>query len=711
MKNSKDQLPSAQRPEWIAFAIIACAAVIGVCLWLFASPVLEDRADESALEAVGQVEVPMPKRMEADQVTRAEVAEAQIAEVPPAGTREVVPATTPANDSVAPDKPKASDIDPNAPLVVRVLDFTGTPVQGVGIEWVVKNPMGPIQGHGVNGVTDAGGRLAIEEARRYLDARFHPTPQTALFASMFGDFGVRCSLPFEEYQSADDTTAPGVHWIDAEPQPGTTIDVTLPPSGWVEFAFEPVIDGRGEELFADFIQIRRSDGEHFPGWRTGIALPHTARTFRFGPVGLGWEVYAELSHHDLFGSLGSVRAPGPTSAGETVTISIPTPASLTQLAWLHGRIVDQTDAPVANRRMSLTFGDPEDKRIYTPSIQTDTGGAWQLHLPIQTLTTVATVFDRGDRRKARGAATLKLNDPDQTVFDLGTIALIPTIGGEVPIVSGYVRDANNQGIQRVMVSVEGQATTLNGKSIRAQPDGTQPWTRLAYQETRKDGSYALNAQAELESPKVRVRVSHADYYPVELSETLVGDTNVDFALQKGSAVTLKVTLEPWVLMTESVALRFAGEGRNNNPSIGDFYGHYESHFGGLTPGTYTFQVELNSEWVLYEQEVAVAEGQTVDLGEIDLSGQLKLCHVAFVDGNGQAIDKQYIQAIESATHKRVDDSARVDKLGHLDLVVPAHAGDVLILGQDGASAIVPASLFLTPEPGTEPARTTITFAN
>ena len=98
MKNSKDQLPGAQRPEWIAFAIIACAAVIGVCLWLFASPVLESRAGESPVESVGQVEVPLPKRMEADQMARAKVAEAQIAEAPPAGTREVVRATTPAND-------------------------------------------------------------------------------------------------------------------------------------------------------------------------------------------------------------------------------------------------------------------------------------------------------------------------------------------------------------------------------------------------------------------------------------------------------------------------------------------------------------------------------------------------------------------------------------------------------------------------------------
>ena len=158
-------------------------------------------------------------------------------------------------------------------------------------------------------------------------------------------------------------------------------------------------------------------------------------------------------------------------------------------------------------------------------------------------------------------------------------------------------------------------------------------------------------------------------------------------------------------------MRFKGNGRNNSPSLGDFRSHYNSRFSGLTPGTYTFQVELNSEWVLYEQQVDVQAGQTVDLGTIDLGGQLKLCNLALVDPSGLPVEIQYVQVVESATQKWIDRSARIDKLGHLDLAVPADMGDLLILGQDGASAIIPASLLLTPKPGNEPARPTITLAN
>ena len=642
-------------------------------------------------------------------MARAKVAEAQIAEAPPAGTREVVRATTPANDSVALDKPKASDIDANAPLVVRVLDSTGAPVQGVGLEWLVKLSMGAIQTKSVAGLTDAHGLIEVNEARRFLEMRYHPEPKDEAFAGAIDGFGVRCTWPFTEYQSADATDKPGAIWITAEPTPGQPIDLLLPPSGWVEFTLDSVESADGTPLSAEAISITRSDDSS--RWSTGAQFADSTRSYRFGPVGLGWELQGVTFSTRVYRAIGLGRAPGPTKPGETVVIPIQALDDELPYARLSGRVVDAAGQAIANRTLLMTIRDPATQGTAQPSLRLDASGHFALELSRARLAADIVIEDYNDKRRGRGGVTLDLSDPEQRLFDLGTITLEPTLPPIMTLVSGHVYDAQNEPVQRAWVYVDGQALTLKGKAIQANAESSQPWTQLAAAYTGKDGSYTLAAQVELTSSALRVGVEHADFYKTDARDALVGDTNVDFVLEKGSAVTLNVAIDPLVLMTESVALRFKGNGRNNSPSLGDFRSHYNSRFSGLTPGTYTFQVELNSEWVLYEQQVDVKAGQTVDLGTIDLGGQLKLCNLALVDPSGLPVEIQYVQVVESATQKWIDRSARIDKLGHLDLAVPADMGDLLILGQDGASAIIPASLLLTPKPGNEPARPTITLAN
>ena len=654
--------------------------------------------------------------MDANAVTLVQRDATRVTEAAAVAMREVVPVTKPAIQSDEPVGPKASDIDPNAPLVVRVLDYTGAPVPGVQVELMAKHSTGPIHRWIEYEETDALGLIEITRAEGLMDWLFHPNPEFADSGNRYGDHGLRCTMPFDEYRSTDEDEMPGTTWITAEPTPGQAIELVLPPTGWIEFTFEPVVGEDGTLTYPHNLGVRRSDGDPFSEWSSFTRLPNSATSFRFGPVGLGWEVKASIHQRGVSGPVGHTRAPGPTQPGETVVIPIAAYASAPPYARLTGRVTYPANDPHELGGVSLAMGNPEDRGTFKPIVSLDKNGDFALDVSRARLSSTIVVDDNSDRYgdfelKGRRTVMLDLSAPDQLQFDLGTITLQPRVPAKITLVSGHVRDTQNGAVANAWVSVQGQALSQNTKTIEANADGSQPWTDLGHASTSQDGSYTFDARVELASNVLRVRAFHNDCQQPSDIEVNLGDTDADLVLGKGGAVTLQVQLDPWVLKTDALNLRLIGAGRKSSVSLQEYNEQKRWRFRGLPPGVYPLQVELKGNRVLHEQEVGVVVGQTVDLGTIDLRGRIKLCSLALVDAHGQPIDMQSVRVSEAGSDHSFTFDAQVNRLGFLNLALPLGVGDLLLTGQDGALVNIPANLFQTPDPLRAPIRTTFKFAN
>lgn len=595
-------------------------------------------------------------------------------------------------------------LDPDARLVVRVLDARGEPVVGVSIEWVLIWTMGQLSDGIIEGVSDAAGRIPIAETTRGLQGRFGKEPP---FAGMVAKLGLRCTLPFEAYQPTDEDAAPGVLWLDTEPEHGAVIDLVLPPSGAVRFEWDALVDGRGEPLEAPFLHIRRSDGKHFPGWRTGFNVPVGVTEHLFTPVGLGWEVYGALSHGEVVGTLGTVRAPGPTVAGETTVARIELEPAQLDLAYICGVALDAGGVPVSQRRLHAALGDPDERSAPQRSVLTDATGAWSFNVRRDQLAPRLTVLAPGQEGEPRGEALLDLSDPERRAFEVGEITLVPTLregSAETVLVRGRVTDTAGVALQDAYVSVKAQVRTRGGKPI----DDSEAWTELGPARTNRSGLYEAQAAVELSNAMLRVCPSHRDCLSAESMEVPAGSVGVDFALTRGAAISLQVDADPWAVMSESITLRFAGESRSNQPSLMDFYGHYGGRFSGLAEGSYTLSFLIHGgDWVLHRQVVEVRGD--VELGTVDLRGRLALCHLRLLALGGAAVPKGYVHVVDAATRTTIDRSAKVDERGQLDLVVPADVSALKLHYVGHGTAEIPASLFVVPEAGVAPVRTTITL--
>jgi len=250
----------------------------------------------------------------------------------------------------------------------------------------------------------------------------------------------------------------------------------------------------------------------------------------------------------------------------------------------------------------------------------------------------------------------------------------------------------------VNVRVQAFATSHRGNPVQY-PDRL---TLLGYASTDVDGGYAFEALAEIPSAEVHVTPSSSDHVRVESRQVVLGSTNADFELRRGASVTLDLELDPWTILLEPVALSFEGEGRRFNPSLMDFWGHYDKRFGGLEAGRYKLEVTLRGgDWVLYETTVDVGDGE-LDLGTIDLRGALEVVHLRALDESGTQIHKEYLVLTDAASGVAIEDSARTDETGRLTAIVPAAAGDLILRRNAGGSAEVPATWFTTLDTESEP---------
>lgn len=695
-----DRRPSDRSiPEGLAFIVIAIAAGIAVVLWMFVSQTPEDVAPVVGSSAVAEVEVVAPRAV-AGEPAAAEEAQPSAASGVKVGQREAAIEAAPAAQAEAPALPAAR-------LVLRIVDQGGAPVQGVSVEWLRR-----IKGMGIaesptRGESNADGLLAVPEADRDLEAYFGNDPETAMMREMFTGLGVRPTPPFEAYMSDDELERPGAVWLDAMPDPAHPIEVVLPPFGAVRFVWDPVVDATGVEIEEFWLQVRRSDGKHFSGWRSGLAAEPGATELVFAPVGLGWEVSGNLSSRRVQGVLGHIQGPGPTVEGEVVTLRLEQIER--DLVRFHGRFVDVEGAPFT-RMVRLEFDaqgtDYPLKTAYTNM----TDGRFETQCDRHHLgaTGRAYVDAHIDDRRPEATFALDLSDPTRRDFDLGTLVLTPTLGVKQRIVSGRVTDTAGQPVNRAYASVWAQATMLDGEPT----ESSNGWTRIGYTSTDADGQYALDALAEIPSGEVRVDMHSEDYLRPPSHTVPIGSAGVDFELERGTSVTLDINLDPWTVMFDPVALSFEGEGRRFNPSLMDFYGHYKQRFSGLAPGTYTLTIEMQSgDYVLYQTKVEV-DGD-VDLGAVDLTGQLALVRLAIEDANGSPPAKYSCSLVDSGAGVMIDRSLATDQTGRVAALVPravADAGALEVRDRLGNRAVVPVGAAGVPMDGEEPAFTEVVLA-
>lgn len=680
---------SSESSTWVVVGATLGVVLIAAALWFFVPQGVRPSNPSATL-------TPVPAGGPATADARASATPPSTEPEPEfaSGQREVVAAVPQAHTSPV--------VDANAPparLIVRVVDFTGTPVAGVEIEWVVRAATGQVDGAMIRGTSDAHGLIAVDNADRYLDACFGANDEASPYTAMIQAVGLRSKLPFDEYQGADELQAPGVLWLTAEPQPGVPVELKLPPSGFVRFEWEPINDAAGEPIEGAWLSVRRSDGDHFPGWRTSLAVTGGAHVF--GPVGLGWEVFGSLAPHGVYGGLDAVRAPGPMRAGETVTVRIPRAAH--DLVRIHGRVTNELDEPMT-RRVFIAFGDPEEPSVPQIGLELDPSGAFDLQLPRAMLHAIGTAYDRWDERKRRTQVALDVDNLERHEFDLGTIVLEPQLGEKVLLASGRVTDPEGKPLQRATVTIDALALSVGGEPV--EDPGTR--TTLGYATTDKHGEYRFEALCELADGQVRVRPSIRDYLASEPRTVPAGSTDVDFALVAGLSVTLDLQFDPWAVLFDPVAIRFTGNGRNNNPSLMDFYGHYQRRFSALEPGTYRIEVRMRSSpWVLWEREVVVVGDQ--DLGVVDLRGALRTCALLVVDADGQPVAREAVSVRDAASGRVIDRSARTSESGHVHLLVPTAAGDLTLAHPELGTGTVPASLFVVPTQDGPPSYATITL--
>ncbi|MEM6671841.1 MAG: carboxypeptidase-like regulatory domain-containing protein [Planctomycetota bacterium] len=600
----------------------------------------------------------------------------------------------------------------DARLVVRVLDSSGSPVEDVAVEWVVVHATYGVNEQSIDGTTDELGRLVPEHADRLLGARFGAGGGPWMLSAL----GLRGTLPFNEYEPRDGPDPQGVLWLEDEPAMGEVIDIVLPPSGSVRFEWDPLLAGDGSPVLENYhLHIRRADGDYFPGWRTGFTVPAGAAHHDFGPVGLGWEVYGSLTHPDLLGTLGTVRAAGPTQPGQAVTLRIPRADDQSDLVRLHGIATDATGTAMTATRTKVSLGDPDVRGTPGKGALTGDDGTWSFlvaratldaHLGAEANPGLVTLSARRDGDVHRGTATFARADLEGEEVALGPIALVPPVPeGPEPILiaEGRVLDQAGEPIRRAYVSVEGRCA-VRGTEVVEQPS---EWTTLDSTRTDGEGRYVLREAVELTDGVVRVTAGHRDYLSVDPVEVAVGRDDVDFQLTRGLAVALKIDIEPWAAIADAVSLRFSGNGVSRSPSLMDFAGHYEERFSGLEAGNYRLEVRMRGgEWVLFEKEIDV-QGD-LDLGVVDLKGRFATCHLEITDETGAPLDQRYVRIVDAATGRTVDRSARIGDAGVCHVIVPNDIDGIRVIASDGRFAEVPASAFTVPTRGVVPPRLAVT---
>lgn len=619
------------------------------------------------------------------------VAPEDLAAIEPAAGGEARDEASPAEASTARVDPEEPVIDPDARLVIRVVDGEGGPVRGIGLEWVFEVPGGRVRPQEIKGETDRFGLLEVERAGQFLDALFRPE-EVGAYAGMGPErAGLRASLPFDEYEATPDDPAPGTLWLVEEPERGVPVEIVLPPTGLVRITWDAFQGAGGELVQPEQLLVLRPSTEGPPRWRPRWRLDREPRESVDLRVGLGWELECDLWTGRVMGVQARSRHAGPTAAGEVVKIHLDPGAEGRRLVRLRGVAHDHAGAVLGDVPLRIEVGPDPTQPFARGVVRSDEDGSWSVQAPLELLNGVVRVSDTSLRPADAADVALPSLGEAQEELDLGIVTLLPP-EGHVPaidLVAGRVVDANGEGLGtgRTYVYVEAHA-----RSVKGEARDPADWVQVARVRTSRDGSFEVRERVELADAMLRVTPSDADHFKAEPTLAAAGEDDLTLTLRKGCSVQVQIDADPWAALTEEISLRFQGEGRDHKPSIMDFASHYRGRFSGLDPGTYRLTVRIHGgEWVLHDEEVVV--NGDVDLGRVDLRGALMQCYVAVQDADGRPLEKGWASTRDAATGVEIDGSARIDADGGAMLVVPRGV-DVMLTARDGAQALVPASWFI-----------------
>lgn len=591
-------------------------------------------------------------------------------------------------DAAPADAAAAESTEPADGLRVRAVGPDGEPVAGVAVEWVIRTKLGGLGDSPIRGATGEDGTLEIEDGLRFVERSRGDDIRAAYIAAL----GLRCAMPFEELAPTDEDDAPGVTWLDAAPEPGAVIDVVVPPHGFVRFTWDPPRDPRGGVLDATWLQVRRSDGDHFPGWRWGGELDEGATRFTFGPVGLGWEVWGQLSVQGMEGNLGAASGAGPAVAGETIEVPIEIAEAQRDVVALRGRIVFTGGATRRRSAAWIRFGPPDADNAPIQSIALDGDQRFEVLIARDDVPSSVTLMDNYSRTTWTGSCAVAVPD-GESLIELGDVRVAPlqedAAAPTIALVAGRVVDASGAPVPRAHVSANGYASQVGDRERDPEQMGQVGMTRAD-----GEGRFELEARARLARDELRVQVSADGFQRAPMATTSVGARGLEIELTRGATVRFQVRVPPWALLMEKVSMRL---GRAAGPR-GDGGGMREDgalgmRFTGVPDGTHTFSIELGQgDWPLHTQEVEVA-GADLDLGLIDLSDALRICPLRLVDAGGAPVTEgyAYVRVGPWAGGPGGDiDSVQVGDGGEVTFVVPREAEDLRVVHRTAGTATIPA---------------------
>lgn len=579
-------------------------------------------------------------------------------------------------------------------LTIRILQATGEVAPGVGIQWIVRQLSGEHGEVNVESESNEEGLLAIEEQPFWWNALFgeEPGPYDGIFLAA----GLRSSLPYNEYAETEFDESPHVLWLEEEPPRDRPFDLVLPPSGFVRFEWDPPLDGLGAPLDTFHLHVRRSDGDYFPGWRTGIYPEKGASSLLFGPVGLGWEIYGSLSSLGVVDALGEVRELGPTRAGETVALQIQINDEHRDLIHLTGIATENTDQALADTYLKLALADPDVYGTRQSSLRTDAEGRWSITLPRSHLASPIHLRAPYLDPEKRGLAWHDLTSFTGTVLDVGHVALRPLAAQDSLepqprfLASGRILDTAGTPIPRALVQIESAS-----QPAAATAQSPAVWSRLATARTGSDGKYSLESPADPSTLQLRVTASHRDYRALPSRQVAVGSADVNFTLHRGWSVSFPFKIPSWAALTEAVRISFQGPEGRGYPYWLETQDGMRCVVSGLEPGLHRLLISLEGgDYVFVDREVEVAGD--VELEAIDLTEAIAICAVQLVDPSGRPVESQSVQVLEELTHVPLHNSAWIEKRGRLSVAVPTSVSSVFLAIRGVGHTRVSASHFFKP---------------
>ncbi len=587
-------------------------------------------------------------------------------------------------DPQAPEDPKVGSIEgasspagiEGAFLTVRVLQTTGEPAPRSGIQWIVRSVTGEVGEVYVKGESDREGLLAIEEQPIWWNSLFGTEPGP--YRGMFVAAGLRSSLPYNEYAETELDEFPNVHWIEEEPPRDRPLDLVLPPSGFVRFEWDPPTDGLGAPLEAFHLHVRRSDGDYFPGWRTGIYSEEGSSSFLAGPFGLGWEVYGSLSSRGVVGQLGLVTAPGPTRVGQTVVLKIQIHDEHRDLVHLTGVATEDTGQALAETYLKLALADPEISGVSQISLLTGADGRWSLAIPRARLASPIYLTAPNPKPGRRGLAWHEPESLTGTVLDVGQVALSP-LAAEADsepqlrfLVAGRVQDTGGTPIPKALVQIE-SAPQAAGESEDSRP----VWSYLTTVRTDAGGEYSFEFPAEPPALQLRITASHPEYRTLPSRQMPEGSANVDFTLQLGCSVSFPFTLPAWTAVTQAVEVSLQGPSERRYPTWVETPDGRHCVFSGLELGSHRLTVSLDGgDYVFVDEEIEVAGD--IELEAVDLTEAIGICAAVLLDPSGQPIERRYVDVFEEPSQVALHKAAWIEERGRIWVAVPTSADSVLL---------------------------------